>query len=177
MGLNSKSSIIFTETPLYIAGMIRMPAFLISILLSSLAVFSQRTIKGRVIDAVSRQPIAGSSVFISNTSRGTVSDRNGDFELTDIAIGKYDLIISSVGYQTNVFNFSTDELPLNLRIELQIKVRELDNVTIEPSVEETWEKWGKSFTDNFIGMTPNAATCRIKNYNRSNSGITGNQIV
>lgn len=130
----------------------------------SLPAFSQKTIKGRVVDDKTKAPIAGSSVFISNTSRGTVSDKDGHFELNDVPTGKYDLVISSIGYETNVFSFSTDELPLQLRIELQVRVRELDNVTVEPSIEEGWDKWGKSFTDNFIGRIPNATKCKIKNY-------------
>ena len=109
------------------------------------------------------EAIAGSSVFISNTSRGTVSDKEGNFELNDIPSGRYELVVSSVGYETNVYSFSSDQLPLKLRIEMQVRVRELENVTIEPSVEEGWDKWGMMFTNNFVGQTPNAAQCRIRN--------------
>lgn len=132
-------------------------------LMISFSAVAQRTIKGIVIDINSSQPLAGSSVFISNTSRGTVSDKQGNFELADIPTGKYDLVVSSVGYETNVYSFSTDQLPLNLRIEMRVKVRELENVTVEPSVIEGWDKWGQTFTDYFLGRTPNTARCKIKN--------------
>lgn len=142
----------------------KIPAFLFLFFTIALQTFSQRTIKGKIIDEVTQQPIAGGSVFISNTSIGTVANRDGDFEINDIPPGKYDLVISSVGYQTNVMDFTTDDLPLKLLVKMTIKVRELDNVTVEPSVEEGWDKWGKTFTDNFIGKTANAAKCRIKNF-------------
>lgn len=58
------------------------------------------------------------------------------------------------------FLFPEQQLPLQLKIELRIKARELDNVTLEPSVEEGWDKWGKMFTDNFIGTTDNAASVK-----------------
>ena len=32
-----------------------------------------------------------------------------------------------------------------------------------PYAEESWDKWGKLFMDNFIGMTPNGTRCDIKN--------------
>lgn len=116
-----------------------------------------------MVSAASGEPIAGSSVFITNTSKGTVSDKQGNFQLDDVPLGKNDLVISSVGYETNVFSFSAEQLPLQLRVEMQLKVRELANVTVEPSVEEGWDRWGKTFLDNFVGQTPNAAKVTIKN--------------
>lgn len=147
----------------YIAGMFKIPAFFCLLFFIPSTLLSQRTIQGKVVAASGKEPIAGSSVFISNTSYGTVTARDGSFEIADIPPGKYDLIISSVGYETNVYNFSTDQLPLKLRVELEVKVRELENVVVEPSVEEGWDKWGKVFLDNFVGQTPNAKECRIKN--------------
>jgi hypothetical protein len=156
-----------------------MPAILFFLLIWLQPAFSQRTIKGRVINNSNGDPLPGSSVFISNSSKGTISDKQGYFELNDIPAGKHDLVVSSIGFETNAFNFSSEQLPLQLRIEMEVKVRELPNVTVEPSVEEGWDKWGKLFTDNFIGSTPNAFRCKIKNqeairfryYKRSNRVI------
>src|SRR5215510_13692606 len=103
---------------MYIAGMKKMPAIFLPLLLIAQLVFSQPTLKGRVVAATTGAPVAGSSVFITNTSKGTSSDKDGYFELTDIPAGKHELIISNVGYETNVFSFSTEQLPLQLRVEL-----------------------------------------------------------
>ena len=92
-----------------------------------------------------------------------VSDRQGEFELKDIPVGKHDLIVSSIGYETNVFSFDAGQLPLQVKMEMRVKVRELQNVTVEPSVEEGWDKWGRLFTDNFVGNIPNGLQCKIKN--------------
>jgi hypothetical protein len=124
--------------------------------------FSQRTISGRVVNAAGGDPVAGSSVFISNTSIGTVSDRSGYFTIINVPAGRNDLVISSIGYETNVFSFSAEQLPLQLRVELVVKVKELENIIVEPWVEEGWDKWGRMFTENFIGSTPNARHCKIK---------------
>ncbi len=143
--------------------MMKVPAILFALMFVYIPVFSQRTIKGRVVNAANGEALAGSSVFISNSSKGMVSDGQGRFELNDVPVGKHDLIVSSIGFETSVFSFDAEDLPLQLKIEMQVKVKELENVTVEPSVEEGWDKWGLMFTENFIGRTPNAAHCRIKN--------------
>lgn len=140
----------------------KIPVILICILLS-LNSFAQPTIKGRVVNELTGAPIPGSSVFISNTSKGTVTDSEGRFELTDVPSGKHELVISSIGYETNVFSFTDQKLPLQLKVELKIKVKEMDNVILEPSVEEGWDKWGKMFNEYFIGTANNASQCKIKN--------------
>jgi hypothetical protein len=140
-----------------------LPAFLFFILVTRESALAQPPIRGRVIAAATGQPLAGSSVFITNTSHGTTSDKNGYFELNDVPAGKHELIISSVGYQTNVYSFSSEQLPLQLRVEMEIKVQELENVTVEPFVEEGWDKWGQTFLENFIGLSANAAHCNIRN--------------
>lgn len=140
-------------------------ALVLFFFLLSVDAAAQRTIKGRVVNDVTGAPISGSSVFISNTSKGTTTDNAGQFELNDVPAGKHDLVISCIGYETNVFSFTNDQLPLKLKIELTVKVKEMENVTIEPYVEEGWDKWGKTFMDYFVGTSDNAAFCKIKNQN------------
>lgn len=132
-------------------------------LLLTIATQAQSSIKGVVVNDATGATIEGSSVFISNTSKGTVSNSNGQFELNNIPPGKYDLVISCIGYETNVIAFTHAQLPLRLKVELTLKAKELENVVVEPSVEEGWDKWGNMFMENFIGSTENSLQCRIKN--------------
>ncbi len=143
----------------------RVPAILVLILLVVTA-DAQRTIRGRVVNDATGAVIPGSSVFISNSSKGTVTNSEGQFELQDIPPGKHDLVISCIGYETNVYSFSEQQLPLQLKVQLSIRVKELANVTVEPFLEEGWDKWGKMFMDNFIGTTENGMHCKIKNTNK-----------
>src|SRR5688500_2939663 len=121
-------------------------------------------ISGRVLSGETDAPIPNASVFITNTSRGTVTSVNGTFDLKGIPAGKYDLIISSVGYNTQVYSFSSEKLPLQLKIYLEPKVTELDAVIVEPYEKDGWEKWGKFFVENFIGTTNASKLCKIRNY-------------
>jgi hypothetical protein len=121
-------------------------------------------IAGRVLSGETEAPIPNASVFITNTSRGTVTTVNGTFDLKGIPVGKYDLIISSVGYNTQVYSFSSDKLPLHLKIYLEPKATELDAVIVEPYEKDGWENWGKFFIENFIGTTEASKLCKIRNY-------------
>jgi hypothetical protein len=44
--------------------------------------FCTEYVKGTVVDAESQDPLIGVSVLIEGTTTGTVSDFNGDFELS-----------------------------------------------------------------------------------------------
>lgn len=145
---------------MYIASMKMLAIFL---LFTAPVLTAQPVIKGRIVTSATGVPVPGSSVFISNSSIGTTADKNGYFKLSNIPAGKNDLVVSSIGYETSVYTFSAEQLPLLVRVELDIKVRELSNVTVEPSVEEGWAKWGSLFLNNFVGQTPNARHCKIKN--------------
>ncbi len=124
---------------------------------------TSRTIKGQVMSGTTGSPLSNCSVFINSTSKGTVTDEEGRFELSNIQDGKYELIVSSIGYETYVQPFSGAQLPLGLTIRLKEKATDLSSVTVEPFETDGWEKWGKTFMDNFIGTTEYARQCTIKN--------------
>jgi hypothetical protein len=126
--------------------------------------FSQKVISGIILSADNGNAIIGASVFISNTSTGTVTGNNGEFVLKGVPDGRHELVISSVGYETFARSFSTEELPLNLNIKLKLKIKELEGVTVIPFEKDGWQKWGRVFIENFIGTDENAAICEIKNY-------------
>jgi CarboxypepD_reg-like domain len=121
------------------------------------------SITGTVTDAATGKRIAGANVFISNTSKGTVSDANGAFVLREIPPGKYDLIISITGYETIAYPFNSDKLPLKLDVQMNLKVKQWETANVTPFEKDGWQKWGKLFTESFLGLTPNAANCKLLN--------------
>jgi hypothetical protein len=142
--------------------MYKVPAILFVLILAFMTA-AQRTIKGRVADEVTGLPVANANVFINKTSKGTTTSNEGFFKLSDIPGGKYELVISCIGFQTQVITFNEDSLPMELKIDLHIKVKELENVTVETFEEGGWKRWGPAFTENFIGTTDNASRCKIVN--------------
>jgi hypothetical protein len=134
------------------------------IFLLAITGWSQQQIRGTVVNVATGQVLSGVSVFLTNTSKGTTTNKTGYFEITDIKPGKYELVATSVGFETSVFSFNAEQLPLKLRIEMKEKLVELDNVVLEPYVEEGWDKWGKTFLGSFIGNNTNAKDCILKNH-------------
>jgi len=69
---------------------------------------SQNIIKGKVIDAVSRQPIESASIYLSNNVQfSTVSDQYGNFILRSDN-KKSDLRVTYVGYKTVTVPIESD---------------------------------------------------------------------
>jgi len=150
---------------LSLAGMKYLPAFLLLFFIAGSAVAqSSDYIKGKVVNGETGAAIPNASVFITNTSKGTVSSSSGAFELTNVPGGTYDLVISCISYETQVYTYTSSQLPLNVKIQMKPKADELQAVVIEPYEKDGWLTWGKFFTDNFIGTSDNAAHCSIKNY-------------
>ncbi len=80
--------------------------FFFFITLPSLAVDEAiGTIKGKIIDARTKEPIEFANVSISSASdgkiiKGTITDPSGTFVLNNIAAGDYTLSVSFIGYST-----------------------------------------------------------------------------
>jgi hypothetical protein len=128
-----------------------------------LAQSSGSTLSGTVRDSASGKPVPGVSVFLNSTSKGSVTRDDGSFILTGIPPGRYQLIVSAIGYATISMEITTRHLPPSLKITLHNQASELAAVTVEPYLKNGWKKWGKLFWDNFIGTTDNASSCTIKN--------------
>ena len=111
----------------------------------------------------SGKPLGAASIFLSGTSFGTMANDKGYFGLSGMAQGKYDLVVSCMGYQTHNQSIDTRQITEPIIIVLKPKLEELENVIIGPGEEVSWEEWGKFFTDNFIGTTPQSKDCIIEN--------------
>ena len=59
----------------------------------------QTNISGTVLDDTNT-PLLGATLQLRGTKIGAVSDENGFFELKNIRVGRYDLVVSSLGYLT-----------------------------------------------------------------------------
>lgn len=122
------------------------------------------TLSGKVTDKETGNPIAGASVFLSSTSIGTSANDKGLFALHNVPTGKFDLVVSSLGYETYFETITPASLKAPLNITLKSKANQLADVVVGTYEKNGWATWGKTFTDDFIGTSFNAANCEIKNY-------------
>lgn len=124
---------------------------------------AQHQLSGSVTDAVSKAPIASANVYLANSSVGTVTDEKGRFYIRNFPSGRYDLVVSCIGYQPQIISLNASQLPASLPVALQPKVEELQEVVVEPYEKNGWEKWGQFFMDNFIGTHAFAKSCSFRN--------------
>jgi len=120
-------------------------------------------IEGKITDKETGKPVPGASVFLSSTSIGTAADDKGGFILHNVPHGKFDLVVSSLGYQTYAISVTPEKLNAPLVILLTAKANELKEVVVGGFEKDGWQKWGKIFTDDFIGTSYLAYGCTIKN--------------
>lgn len=128
-----------------------------------LSINAQKTLRGKLIASDTKKPIAGASVFLSNTSTGTVSSEDGAFIISSFPEGRYDFVVSILGYETKTIPLNSSTIPNFLEIILIPKVKELAEVIVEPYEKNGWEKWGTFLMDYLIGKTPNALDCKLLN--------------
>lgn len=139
-----------------------LPSMIILLLSCAMVRAQNSVLSGIIKDSANGKPLAGISVFLNGTSKGTVTRIDGSFSLA-VPPGRYQLIASAIGYSTYLTEIGSRNLPPILKITLHTAAEELASVTVEPYVKDGWKKYGKTFWQYFIGTTPNASECTIRN--------------
>jgi len=140
--------------------------------------FSQQFyIRGRVTDIETQLPLKGASVYINNTTKGSTTNDNGDFELGPLQPGRYEVVASFVGYDALLY--SAEIKSSNLRISFKVEKKEemLREVLVLSS--ELRKRYLDIFKKYVIGQTIAAEHCQIKNIEEVQfaSGETKDEIV
>lgn len=80
------------------------------------AVHGQNTITGTVLDSLTQEPLQFATVYINGTTKGTVTDADGHFELKDVSYPAT-VVFSFVGYKPQAHDIVRN--PGHLSIELK----------------------------------------------------------
>ncbi|MEY4458975.1 MAG: hypothetical protein RIT38_180 [Bacteroidota bacterium] len=124
----------------------------------------ERVDKGWVLDAFTKEPIAGASVFINASGIGTVCDAAGQFSLSKFIqanLGNTNLTIAAIGYETAIYHLTSNSG--KVVILLKPIVRDLETVTVRASEKNGWQKYGPDFLENFLGYSDFSKQCVLKN--------------
>lgn len=121
-----------------------------------------QTLSGKVTDSETGEPVQFANVFFANTMTGTTTDLDGNFKLTGFPEGKYDLVISFVGYTPFVQSIFVGAEEQHLEVKLIPDEIQLSDIEV---TEDTagWEHNYKVFRENFLGKTRNAEEVEILN--------------
>ena len=122
---------------------------------------AQGKLTGVVLDSVTHEPLAFSSVFLANTTLGATTTEQGKFEFPKVPAGTYDVVGSYVGYRLAKQSVTMTGAAQQLKLELAPTGNQLGEVVVkpEPNKPEEYEKFAKLF----IGGSTFSAQCRISN--------------
>jgi len=139
----------------------------------SIASAQNAIIKGQVTDEKTKEPLAGAYVHFDNKNGGAITDAFGQFSITKIPAGIYEIKISYVGYkefkkQVELIENKTT----NITISLEEKAASLQNVTVfgKASEEtETSSRHSEKNANNITNVLSAQAMQRSPNINAANA--------
>jgi hypothetical protein len=119
-------------------------AIVLALLFSVQVVFSQdvtQSIKGKVVDKVTGEPLPGASVVVENTDPiiGTITDFDGNYILENVKVGRHNINFSYLGYNSvqipEVLLSSVRPFILDVGLEVNSQVLEGVEVTARKGKE------------------------------------------
>lgn len=112
---------------------------LLMFLLSSLASLGQvYKISGKVMDS-KQDPLSLASVEIKELHKGAVTKDDGSFEFF-LERGKYDLVVSIIGYKTKVVTFYINNEDITENIVMEPEAQDLSEVVIKAKLRDRAEE-------------------------------------
>lgn len=126
--------------------------------------FAQYFVHGQVYDAQTNKPLPGATVFVSNTTKGTSTDAEGNFRINGLNDIHYNLVVSFLGYEPVVFDIVPGS-SINYQVRLKPTVKVLNEVVVKATrlSKAEWNAYLRDFKNNFIGYSDNAARCVLEN--------------
>ncbi len=99
-----------------------------------------QTIKGNVYDQASQDKLLGVSVILlsTNPTLGSTTDNDGKFKINNVPIGRYDIQLSYIGYETKVIPavMVTSGKEVILNVDLKEAVTTLNEVVVSARGKE-----------------------------------------
>jgi len=142
-----------------------MKNLLLFLLTCPLLLIGQKTITGKVITD-KNTPLEGAAVYLNNTSIGTTTNENGEFELT-LKEGTYDLIASFLGFETARFTLDTKTINQSITFKLTPKANMLNEIVVSNKRSaispEDRAYFLSQFRRSFLGRTNLSYQCKIVN--------------
>jgi outer membrane receptor protein involved in Fe transport len=90
------------------------------------------SIRGVVYDQGTNTPLAGARVQLIQTSRVTATDHLGIYTFADLLVGKYEVLVSYLGYEHSRFLVEvTNKVPAEVTTHLQAGTLELAEVSVD----------------------------------------------
>lgn len=110
-------------------------------------------VEGRVIDSATKEGVPLCNVYLSGTSYGMLTDKDGQFIIQNLPPGEYTLVISHIGYKNVIKTIDLLQGDKNVgTFSLKEIVTDLDtDVTVESSEDKKWKSRFKKLSRFMMG--------------------------
>lgn len=102
--------------------------FVLFAIISSLSVFSQNTLSG-IVKSADGETLPSVNVTISSLSKGTTTDFDGNYNISDLANGNYEVSASFIGFKTQKKSVTVNG-NTTLNFELQEDSTQLEDIVV-----------------------------------------------
>ncbi len=148
------------------------PVILLLIMNSHIFAGVSGKISGVVIDSSTELPVEGASIQVAGTSLSTMTDMDGEYFIIDVPIGKYDVIVSYVGYETilqqevRILGDLTTPLDFNVNSTEIVLSKEIIVSAVNPIIQKDLTSSKIIFTSDHLKALPNIVTIQsiLTNY-------------
>lgn len=106
--------------------------------------------------------LSPASVFVSNSTKGATTDTSGAFTINGLSNGNYNVIVSFVGYETQIYPLSINGKNDSVLFVMRQNAKELQDVVINLKNGDRAQQL-KVFRKAFIGADKNAKHTEILN--------------
>ncbi|MFP8487749.1 SusC/RagA family TonB-linked outer membrane protein [Gracilimonas sp. Q87] len=103
---------------------------MLALFLSASAFAQTGTLTGEVTDAETGEPLIGATVYIESIQRGTQTNIDGEYTLTNIPVGNYAILISYVGYEGFKDRVEISSGTTTLDVQLNVDLVGMDEVVV-----------------------------------------------
>lgn len=161
----------------------KLMSFSVMIFISLSVIAQNNKVSGEVKD-IKGNPLAGASVLVKGQNKGASTDKSGAFSIANLANGKYNLVVSFIGYKNQDITITVPQTT-NLVVSLEEDTEDLEEVVVT-GVFDKRTKMTASVAISTLGakqieaMVPNSSADLLKNlpgvYVNTSRGEVGNAI-
>ncbi|MGI4833877.1 MAG: carboxypeptidase-like regulatory domain-containing protein [Janthinobacterium lividum] len=120
-------------------------------------------ISGTVRDSLTQKPLPFASVFLANTTLGATTNEQGQFALTRVPAGRYDLVASYVGYRLARRSVQVAAAMPPIALVLAPETNQLSEVVVRARRHANRPEDYRRFAELFLGTSSFSQQCRITN--------------
>jgi hypothetical protein len=105
---------------------------LLSVVMCNYAMGQSGELKGKITDSETGETLIGATIMVQGTTKGTITDIDGNYSLKDLGKGSYNIVVSYVSYEQLIQRVSVNGSTV-LDIKLKPSSVEMDAVKVTAS--------------------------------------------